>query len=179
MRVFIDRITLLKEGESLPVPDGPLVGRDLIPFLTKASSDAAAFKDEFAAACTHLRAYCSFREACLKAGQDTSEMSVGVASPMVKVLPRGPDILAAPATGAVVRLARNERESLQIVVTPGDRDLSGVRVRVSDLRRADGVVFAATNIACDVVGYVHIARKPPYQIGRWIATNAAPSNHSF
>ena len=174
VRVFIDRITLLKEGESLPVPDGPLVGRDLIPFLSKASSEAAAFKGEFAAACAHLRAYCSFREACLKAGQDTSEMSVGVASPMANVLPRGPEIPAAPATNATLRLARNERESLQIVVAPGDRDLSGVRVRVSDLRRADGAVFAATNVACDIVGYVHTVRKPPYQIGRWIATNAAP-----
>ena len=65
VRVFIDRITLLKKGESAPVPDGPLVGRDLIPFLAQASTEVTALKSEFAAARAHLRAYCFFREACL------------------------------------------------------------------------------------------------------------------
>ena len=174
VRVFIDRITLLKKGEPLPVPDGPLVGRDLIPFLSQAASAATAAKSEFAVARAHLRAYCNFREACLKAGQDTTKMCVGLASSMVKVLPRGADIPAKPATEATVRLARNERESVQVVVAPGDRDLANVRVRVSDLRRADGTVFAAANVACDVVGYVHTVRKAPYRVGCWNATNAAP-----
>ena len=174
VQVFIDRITLLKKGEPLPVPDGPLVGRDLIPFLSQAASEATAAKNEFATARAHLRAYCSFREACLKAGQDTTNMCVGIASSMVKVLPRGADIPAAPVTETTVRLARNERESVQVVVVPGDRDLSGVRVRVSDLRRVDGTVFAAENVACDVVGYVHTVRKAPYRVGCWNATNAAP-----
>ena len=192
VRVFIDRVMLLKEGEEAPVPDGTLVMRDLIPFLSQAASEAAAArreteaakselasaKSEFAALHTRLRAYCSFREACLKAGQDTSKMSVGLASPMVKVLPRGADIPAAPATEATVRLARNERESVQVVVVPGDRALKGVRVRVGDLRRADGAVFASTNVACDVVGYVHTVRKPPYAVGGWKSPNAAPGSRT-
>ena len=174
VRVFIDRVTLLKEGEPLPVPDGPLVGRDILPFLSQVAFEASAAKNEFEAARAHLRAYCNFREACLKAGQNTTKMCVGLASSMVKVLPRGDAIPAKPATEAAVRLARNERESVQVVVTPGDRDLTNVRVCVSDLRRADGTVFAATNLACDVVGYVHTVRKPPYRVGCWNATNAAP-----
>ncbi len=181
VRVFIDRITLLKKGEPLPVPDGPLVGRDLVPFLSQAATAATAAKSELAAARAHLRAYCLFREACLKAGQDTSKMCVGLASPMVKVQPRGADIPARPAVEAIVRLARNERESVQVVVAPGDRDLRNVRVRVEgDLAPcnrgscAPAASFAASNIACDVVGYVHTVRKPPYRIGCWNATNAAP-----
>ena len=174
VRVFIDRVTLLKKGEPLPVPDGPLVGRDLVPFLSKAAADATAAKSEFETARAHLRAYCRFREACLKAGQDTSKMCVGLASSMVKVLPRGAEIPAVPVTEATMRLARNERESVQVVVTPGDRDLANVRVRVSDLRRADGTSFTASNVACDVVGYVHTMRKAPYRVGCWNATNAAP-----
>ena len=174
VRVFIDRITLLKKGEPLPVPDGPCVGRDILPFLSQAASEATAAKSEFEAARAHLRAYCNFREACLKAGQDTTKMCVGLASSMVKVLPRGDAIPAAAATEATVRLARNERESVQVVVAPGDRDLENVRVRVSDLRHADGTVFPAANVACDVVGYVHTVRKAPYRVGCWNATNAAP-----
>ena len=182
VRVFIDRITLLKKDEQAPVPDGPLVGREILPFLSKSAAEATAAKAEFEAARAHLRAYCAFREACLKAGQDTSKMCVGVASPMVKVLPRGADIPAVAATEATVRLARNERESIQIVVAPGDRDLQNVRVRVDgDLAlcadRGTGVPaasFSASNIACDVVGYVHTVRKPPYRVGCWNATNAAP-----
>ncbi len=182
VRVFIDRITLLKKGEPLPVPDGPCVGRDILPFLSQAASEATAAKSEFEAARTHLRAYCNFREACLKAGQDTTKMCVGLASSMVKVLPRGSEIPAKPVPEVTVRLARNERESVQVVVAPGDRDLKNVRVRVNgDLapcaNRGSGAPaasFAAANISCDVVGYVHTVRKPPYRIGCWNATNAAP-----
>ena len=174
VRVFIDRITLLAKGEAAPVPEGPLMGRDLIPLLTRASAEAVAAKREYIAARSHLRAYCSFRESCLRAGQDASKMCVGIASSMVKVLPRGVDIPASPAKEAFVRLARNERESVQVVVAPGDYDLKGVRVRTSDFRRADGAVFAASNVACDVVGYVHVVNKAPYRIGCWTATNAAP-----
>ena len=192
VRVFIDRVTLLKEGEVAPVPDGPLVVRDLIPFLSQAASETAAAKsalakvkgelaaakDEAATIRDRLRAYYTFREACLKAGQDSSKMSVGLASSMVKVLPRGTDLPAVPATEATVRLARNERESMQVVVAPGDRALKGVRVRAADLRRADGAVFAASNIACDVVGYVHTVRKPPYPVGCWKTPNAASGSRT-
>ena len=192
VRVFIDRVTLLKEGEDMSVPDGPLVTRDLIPFLSQAASqtsaakkelatvkgDLAVAKGETAAIRARMRAYYTFREACLKAGQDTSKMSVGLASSMVKVLPRGPDIAAVPATEVTVRLARNERESVQVVVVPGDHALKGVRVRVDDLRRADGVIFSSTNVACDVVGYVHTVHKPPYAVGCWKSPNAASGSRT-
>lgn len=174
VRVFIDRITLLKKGEPVPTPNSPHVGRDLVPFLSQASAEATALKNELATDRLHLRSYCSFREACLKAGQDSSKMCVGVASPMMKVLPRGEKLPASPAKEATVRLARNERESIQIIVAPGDNDLTGVRVRASDLRRDDGTVFAAANVACDVMGYVHTVRKPPYRVGCWNPTNSAP-----
>jgi len=174
VRVFIDRISLLGKGEVAPMPEGELVGRDIVPFLAKAASEATAAKGELAAVRNHVRAYCSFREACLKAGQDTSKMCVGIASSMVKVLPRGASIPAVPAVEAKVRLARNERESVQVVVASGDCDLTGVRVKASDLRRDDGAVFSATNVACDVVGYVRTVNKPPYLVGCWNATNAAP-----
>ncbi|MBR1921201.1 MAG: DUF4091 domain-containing protein, partial [Kiritimatiellae bacterium] len=45
-----------------------------------------------------------------------------------------------------------------------------------DLTRvgAGADLFPASNVACDVVGYVHTVREPPYRVGCWAATNAAP-----
>ena len=174
MRVFIDRITLLKKGEPLPVPSGEGVARDLLPFLSRSSSEALALKNELSDERAHVRAYCDFREACARAGQDASAFCVGTASSMTKVMPRGHAIDATPADELAVRLARSERESVQLIVAPGAHDLKNVRVKVTDLAGPNGATFPASRIACDVTGYVHTQRKPPYRVGCWTATNAAP-----
>ena len=95
----------------------------------------------------------------LAAGAALAGTTVGVESAMTSVFPKGPYARpVAAATGASVRLARGERESLQVLVTDPDRDLKDVRVRISDLRstwlHGGGTAdFPATNVSCSVVGY--------------------------
>ena len=64
------------------------------------------------------------------------------------------------ADAVSVRLAKGERESVQILVTPKSRDLKdvGVEVKMHDEQ------FASTNIASAVVGYVLATNVPPYKV---------------
>lgn len=171
--VWLDRVTLLAKGEPPPAPEGAAVARDLVPYLAATARSRAEERTADAKVREHESAYWRFRADCARAGQDTSCLSVGLASSMTKVRPRAA-FAAVPATNAAVRLARCEKESLQVLVTPGDADLEDVRVSCpSAFRRADGAVFAATNVRCAVLGYVETKRNPPYRIGYQApATNA-------
>jgi hypothetical protein len=162
--VYLDRVTLLERGEPVPAPEGIGVLRDIFPFM---SAKVAEIERECAAmreAKERDESYWRFREACAKAGQDTSRMCVGVASSMTKVRPRAA-FRAEPARAAHVRLARRERESLQIIVAPGDADLDNVRVTCADLK-SGGHVLASSNVSCVVTGYVETTNRPPYRVGR-------------
>ena len=178
--VVLDRFTLLREGEPLPATGGPGVWRDILPMVAadrddwrgRMGGDMAVLKD-------HMRDYWRFREAC---GGDAPFL-VGTASSMEKVLPRGPfDAKPIPKDGLSLRLARNEYESLQILVAPKDEDLEDVRVAVcgdltpvrsSETKGVENLstTFAATNVAADVVGYVETKEPPPYDSGYNVATN--------
>jgi hypothetical protein len=58
-----------------------------------------------------------------------NDIAVGFASSMEKVLPRGGVAITPRVTNAVeVALARNEKESFQLLVLPCERDLSRVRI---------------------------------------------------
>ena len=95
---------------------------------------------------------------------------VGFADSMTKVLPRAGIPPVTTSTRVTVRLARNETESLQVVVLPMADDLEGVRVRVGDLRLRDGTVFPAGSIRAVPVGYVETKAAPPYgasHVGWW------------
>ncbi len=95
-----------------------------------------------------------------KLGIPQSGMVVGFASSMEKILPRvRPDELLF-ARNIEMSLARNEKESFQIAVLPDTEALRKVSVSVGDLTSADGDIFKAENIDCDVVGYVETIKSP-------------------
>ena len=129
--VTIDRLTLLREGETPSAPGGPLVGRDLLPLIDADRREARSLAAERAEETAHARDYFRFREACVSAGQTSPSMLLGTATSMEKILPRGPfSAKALTADGLSVRLAGNEYESAQLLVAPRDADLSGVKVAV-------------------------------------------------
>ncbi len=165
-RLYIDRMQLLKKGEKPAYFCGDGMEKDIFPGLlgkVARAEEAASDANERA---DLGEAYWAFREKCRAAGQDVREMMVGSATSMDIVRPRKPDLSAiALAKEFSVRLARNERESVQLVVVPGDADLADVRVSVSDLASKEGATFAASNIACDITGYVKVKHNVPYGIG--------------
>ena len=94
-----------------------------------------------------------------------TEFAVGVATSMESVRPRAGYVVR-PASEVRIRLARDEYESVQVLVAASN-DLKNVTVHVDgDLNRiaGDGVVFAASNITSSVVGYVHTTNVPPYKV---------------
>jgi len=93
-----------------------------------------------------------------------SPMIVGFATSMEKVLPRDMPVDVTVAKGVRVSIARNEKESFQVLVTPRSGALEGVQVSVGDLQSASGDVLQAQNVDCDVVGYVETKRRPPYKV---------------
>ena len=92
----------------------------------------------------HHEAYGRFRDECRRGA-----FVVGQATSMENIRPRAA-FTWRKADRVSVRLARRERESVQILVAPADHDLRGVKVvaEMSDVR------FAATNVTVSVVGYV-------------------------
>jgi len=98
------------------------------------------------------------------------DIVVGFATSMAKVLPRAgvPDLRT--SSRASLALARNEKEALQVIVMPTERDARQVAVRVSDLRGPAGATFAARGIAAVPMGYVQTKSAPPYgspHVGWW------------
>ena len=103
----------------------------------------------------------------LETESQRKDMLLGVASSMEQVMPRGPfTAKPLPKDGISIRLARNEYESVQLLVAPPADGLSGVKVSVDGDLEGGGTVFAASNVQCHVTGYVKTERCPPYKIGR-------------
>ena len=103
---------------------------------------------------------------------------VGQATSMENVRPRA-DVKWRKADRVGVRLARGERESVQILVSPTDRDLKDVKVEVEgNLRFVSGrspssatsdaqkrvPPFPASNVTVSVVGYVQTTNAPNYKV---------------
>lgn len=105
-----------------------------------------------------------FQQACRAAGHSESNMLVGMATSMEKVLPRDAAFNIVPARPIELRLARNEKESIQVAVLPAADALRKVSVSASDLKSAEGAVFLRKHIECDVVGYVETKKRPPYDV---------------
>ena len=79
----------------------------------------------------HAVDYGRFCERTGQAAFHSPGMAVGTSSSMDKIMPKGKFFAKAiPDEGLRVRLARNERESVQILVTPRGTDLKGVGVCV-------------------------------------------------
>ncbi len=111
-----------------------------------------------------------FQNACRDAGLPSSDMLVGVATSMDKILPRAGAIALTATKEVELSLAKNEKESVQIGVLPAGKALKKVSVQVGDLTAADGKVLRHENIDCDVVGYVETRHRPPYDapyVGFW------------
>lgn len=129
---------------------------------------------EIAVETNREEAVSSFRVECAAAGQKGA-ICVGWATSMEKVRPRD-GALPKVATDLFVRLARGEKESVQLFVVPMSGDLRNVKVAVNgDLAMQNGdAAFAASNIAVSVLGYLNITNKPPYKTGRNVTTTNAP-----
>ena len=165
-RLYIDRIQLLKKGEIPAAFSGEGLEKDIFPALLAKAARAEEEASDANERATLYDAYWSFREKCRDAGQDVRDMLVGHATSMDIVRPKAPDLSAVrPAKDLSLRLARGERESAQLVVSPGDADLADARVYVSDLAGPGGATFAASNVDCHVTGYVKVRHDVPYFIG--------------
>ena len=105
------------------------------------------------------------QRSCEKSGLPAESMLVGWASSTEKILPREMPFLVNVSKSVSVSAARNEKESFQIAVTPSGPDkLRGVSVSASDLRGRNASILSASNINCDVVGYVQTKVAPPYAV---------------
>jgi len=89
---------------------------------------------------------------------------------MLKVLPRDVPVTPTVGDGLAVSLARNERESFQVVVLPRGQAMQGVSVRVGALTNAQGQTLDAAGVTAAPVGYVQTKADPPYRspyVGWW------------
>ena len=113
----------------------------------------------------------AFDQACERAGtRHDKDVLVGLASSMLKLMPRELPLELAPARAIKLSAARNEVESAQIAVIPLRQTLSKVALQVGDLRSDDGQVLPRTQIDCDVMGYVETREHPPERlsyVGWW------------
>ena len=165
--VMIDRLTLLKKGETPPAPEGPCVGRDLLSLVADGCEEMERTKTGLEEWKAHALDYIRFLRACYAAGSATPAMLLGTASSMETVLPRGRfSAKPVPKDGLAVRLAGNEYESVQLLVAPNGADLSDVKVCLEGDLSGNGAAFAASNVSCEVTGYVKVTRTPPYKVGR-------------
>jgi hypothetical protein len=99
-----------------------------------------------------------------------SDLVVGFATSMEKVLPRAGVPRLRLSRRASLSLARNEKEALQVIVMPCERAAKQVGLRVSDLRSSTGAIFAASHIQAPPMGYVQTKSVPPYgssHVGWW------------
>ena len=149
--VVVDRMVLLKKGEDLPMPPGSFFINDVIGLV----GDGAEELRRRLKKAEHEVDYERFRASCYGHGVKTQGMLVGKATSMEKILPRDRfDVKPIDDEGVSVRLARNEFESVQLVVAADGRDLKNVRLGVEGDLVGSGGLFASSNIDCHVVGYV-------------------------
>lgn len=84
-----------------------------------------------------------------------TQYAVGWATSMDKVLPRDMPLgMVHAATMREISVARNESESVQIVVVPFGASLDDVHLEVGPLTSSDGAVLAAKTVDVRIVGYV-------------------------
>jgi hypothetical protein len=154
-------------GNAVAVRRGPIAPPAPAPSVIAAASILATAAEPPAppaAAAGRAESVTRFAADFARLGRGDGTMLVGVASSMEKVLPRDMPFTLAATNTISVSLARNEKESVQVAVLPPARALSKVAVTASDLRSANGGVFPAGCIACDVVGYVETKKRPPYDV---------------
>ena len=103
-------------------------------------------------------------------GTADNDVLVAFATSMDKILPRIGTARPQGKSPPKLKLARNEKESFQVIVQPRCQDIKRVWVRVSDLRSQDGGRFPSESIDVVPVGYVETKTVPPYgssHVGWW------------
>lgn len=172
--VFFDRFVLLKPGEPLPAApkfdakSAAAIRAGRKAYISRTAERRRAFLDSLAAANA-------------AAGVKPDGFLVGQASSMDGVRPKDTFSTRGPGNMSL-RLARNECEALQVLVTPTAGDLKDVAVRVSPLklkvpawkRFACAVHLPADAVKVSVMGYVETKERPRYPVGYNVPTNAAP-----
>ena len=173
--IAIDRLTLLKKGEEPTKPDGRALGRDVLPRVAADRDQLKVRVSDLESKILHMEDHARFHDECLAPGAlKSKDMLIAAATSMEKVMPRGKfKVRPMPESGLSVRLARNEVEGVQLLVSPRGRDLSDVKVALDDsgLTGPDGAVFPRERVACDVMGYVRTVHRPPYAVGYCVPTN--------
>lgn len=166
-KLHISNIRLLRKGEASgggTFTEAPSDRPDLRDQIARTVAVANTARAE-----RHAAALERFAADCAAAGATASGVMFGQASPMVRVMPREA-FSAKPATNLYVRLARNEKEAIQLLVAPTTTALKNVKVTVSDLAHerpfwkvwGRSTSFAASNVAAQVVGYVDMKVMPDY-----------------
>ena len=147
----ICNVRLLKKGEEAgdAKPDAETLAR--------LKERRAAWKASRAS--VHGEAFARWRAVCAAAGTVAQGAIFGKASSMQMVRPRE-DFTAEPATDLGVRLARNEKESFQLLVAPDGANLADVKVAV-----AMEAGFAPENVSVAPMGYVAAKRVPEHSAG--------------
>ena len=170
-RLTISNIRLLEKGEQSgggTFSEAPADNSAMVALVRRIAASRAE-----ARAAVHAHALERFADDCVRAGAEQQGVLFGQASSMVRVMPRD-DFSATPARALEVRLARNEKESIQLVVAAARSDISVACVEASDLVDGHGNIFSSTNIACNVMGYCELQRAPDYSY--WETERASPSN---
>lgn len=158
--LHVDNFRLYRPGEELPPLDVGEQGRETVRYMGRLMSEAQERAREAETRAAHLESLFKFRAACTRARTSRNGMAIGKASSMTMVRPRAV-FAAEPADRFELSLARNESESVQVLVAPTAGDLRNVRVSVSDLV-CGAATFPAADIRCAPIGYVN-AKTPGYR----------------
>ena len=136
---------------------------------------AAASRREAA----HREAFDSFRRSCAAIGLPTDRMLVGTATAMDQIRPTRPESFArvSPARAVAVRLAKDECESFQVLVTPVGAALKNVSVALGGDLEGECGTFAASNVACCVTGYVKTRGVASYTVGETVGDPSAEGGY--
>lgn len=168
--VCIDRVVLLRKGSDVPPASASFIEGVAMPFVVAARDELFATNEVLATELAHLRDYVRFCGEASRSAYSSRHMAVGMATSMEKVRPRAEVAARAiPDKGLSLRLARNEYESVQVVVAALGEDLKGVKVAVEGFEG-----FSVTNIACEVMGYVNLTASSRCATGSNVKVEGVP-----
>ena len=173
--IVIDRIMLLRKGSKTPSASSRFVECVILPQMAATCDELIASNSFLSAELGHLKDYVRFCGETSRSAFRSHRMAIGVATSMEKVRPRA-DVVAhaIPDEGLSVRLARNEYESIQIAVASFGGALKGVKVSPDGDLRSDFCCFSASNIACEVVGYINVTNSSKCASGYNVKVQEAP-----
>jgi hypothetical protein len=173
VKIRVLRVLLLPKGAPAPDIDPAQKARVVEPLRARGALYFA--EKERVRKERRMKEMAAFGAACAAAGQ-TGPFLLGTASSMEKIRPRA-GALPAPARQVSLRLARGEKESVQLFVAPRRERLRDVRVTVSPLV-LDGsrgaTVFPADRLSVSLLGYLKVVKPAPYPAGRNVPRDAAP-----